>query len=64
VSSYDHTQSVAATVWTVNHNLGFYADVAVFTTGGLEIEAEVLHMSVNQTQITMLTAMTGFARFS
>lgn len=63
-TAYEHTQAIAATVWTVNHNLGFRPDVAVFTTGGLEVEAEVLHMSTNQTQITLLTAMTGFARFS
>ena len=63
-NSYDHTQASPAAVWTVNHNLGYMPDVSVFTSGGLEVEAEILHLSSNQTQITMLVPMAGFARFS
>lgn len=61
-TAYNHTQSSAATTWTINHNLGYKPVVSVFTTGGSEVEAEVLHASTNQTLIYLAFAMAGSAR--
>lgn len=61
--SYTHTQSGAAQVWTVNHNLGLTRPlVHVFSTGGEEVEAEVLPLNANQVQITFAAPFAGSAR--
>lgn len=61
---YRHDQGVAASLWTVNHNLGLNPNVQVFSVGGMEMWAEVLHTSVNQTLITFDSNVSGFAIFS
>lgn len=61
---FQHVQSSAAAVWTVNHNLGARTNVAVFSPGGVEVEAAVLHVSDNQTTISFNTPQTGSAVFS
>ena len=61
-SVYEHTQSVAAATWTVNHNLGFKPYVQVLSNGGAEVEVEVVHISVNQLQIYFINAFAGYAR--
>lgn len=59
---YVHTQVSASTVWTINHNLGFIPSVEVLSVGNVEIEAEVVHTSVNQTIINFVQATAGSAR--
>jgi len=60
---YTHTQATASAIWTANHNLGYRPTVSVFSAGGVEVEAEVLHVSVNQTRISFNVAVTGTATF-
>lgn len=59
-----HTQSVAATIWTVNHNFGFKPVVSVLSVGGIQLLAEVVHISSNQVQIIFDGATAGQAIFS
>lgn len=47
LSSYEQSFS-EATSWIVNHNLGRRPIVALFSQGGAEIMAEVIHISSNQ----------------
>lgn len=63
-ATYTHTQSSAATTWTINHNLGFKPSVEVLDTGGNEFEAQVLHSSVNQVILYFNTAKAGTARLT
>lgn len=63
-SSYEHTQSSAALSWSVAHNLGFKPTVSVRTTGGVEVEAEIVHLSNNVTEIFFVSALAGTARFN
>jgi hypothetical protein len=63
-SGYNHTQSSASTVWTINHNLGFIPTVQTVTVGGLEVMGEVQHTSANQTLVTFNTAIAGTARLA
>lgn len=59
---YVHTQSSAAAVWTISHNLGFRPVASVFTVGGLEVLLpEILHLSNNNLTITFDTAQAGSA---
>jgi hypothetical protein len=59
---YVHTQTTAASTWTINHNLGYYPIVEIFDSGRQEIDADVSHPSTNQTVIVVLLPLTGFAR--
>lgn len=57
-----YSQSIAATVWTVNHNLGYYPGVTLFTTGGVEFNATVVNLSFNVLQVLVNAPTAGFAR--
>lgn len=54
-------QSSALTPWTVNHNFGRFPVVAIATLGGVEVEADVRHVSINQFQVHFNAAQTGQA---
>lgn len=58
---YTHTQSVASTTWTINHNKGYRPNVDLLTDGGVSFEAEITHISVNQVVVTLNSAITGLA---
>lgn len=59
---YLHTQTDPASTWTVNHNLGYKPAVELYTVGGMEFEAEVLHTSVNQCVVYLVVEIAGFVR--
>lgn len=60
--AYRHQQNSPATVWVINHNLGFWPAVSIVDTGGFEIEADVRHMSANQVVIVFAIPLAGVAR--
>jgi hypothetical protein len=60
--AYVHQQLTPATMWIINHNLGFYPDVTVLSTGLAEVDAEVVHISVNQVRVYFVTPFAGIAR--
>jgi hypothetical protein len=53
------TQTEASDTWTVNHNLGTKPLTSVLSSGGLEIEALVLHTTVNQLTVQLNSPFTG-----
>lgn len=59
-----HDQISAAAAWTINHNLGKRPNVSVFTVGGAEVWAEILHISADQLQIHFDVPFAGFAILS
>lgn len=61
--TYEHEQAAPSDTWVVNHNLGrFPSSVLLLTSGGVEFEAEVVHVSENQFQVLLAFPITGFAR--
>jgi hypothetical protein len=54
----------AATSWTINHNFGLRPAVELIDSGGREIEAEVVHTSLNQTVVYFVSPTSGQARLS
>ena len=58
-SRYD--QTVAATTWTINHNAGRGVNISVYSVGGLQVIAQVIHVSVNQAQVLFDSAYSGYA---
>jgi len=63
-SKYEYTQSSAATVWTITHNLGFYPNVFTIDSNGREIEGVVTPVSTNTLQITFSSPVAGVAYLS
>lgn len=63
-NAYVFTQSVPASTWTINHNLGHVPSVEVFDSGSQEIDAEVTHPTPNQTVILFSIPLSGFARLT
>lgn len=67
MKAYDHTQSTAALVWTINHNLNSDAvalDVYVLIGVNLEkiIPQNVKQLSLDTVQITFSSTRDGVAR--
>lgn len=63
VARHEHVQASAAATWTVNHNLGVWPSaVTVLSPGGVEVNAEVVHVSVNQLTIHFAAPYAGRAR--
>ena len=57
-----HDQAAPSAEWIVNQNSGVRPAVAVFSTGGVEIEANVVHASLNQVRIYFASPQAGSAR--
>lgn len=49
--AYEHVQSSPVDEWIVNHNLARNPVIEIMDVAGREIEADVLHVSPNQTRI-------------
>jgi len=57
-------QSTPSSTWTINHNFGARTNVAVFSSGGIEVWAEVVHTSINQAVVLFDAPFAGFAILS
>lgn len=58
---YRHNQAVALDTWTINHNLGTEPNISVFSVGGREMIGEILHVSINITQVYFDAPVAGYA---
>lgn len=54
-------QFAESLTWNLTHNLGRRPAVSLFTAGGMNFFAEVLHISENQATVTFDTPIAGFA---
>lgn len=62
---YKHTQGVAATTWTINHNLGYEpGGVSVVDSAGTTVIGTVQHTSANQIVVSFTSAFGGKAYLS
>lgn len=48
--------------WLINHNFGYKPIVELFTTGGMEMQAAVIHTSFNQVLVQFNSPTAGSAR--
>ena len=59
--SHIHTQTVAASTWTVTHNLGKYPSVSIVDSANEEVMGEVEHVNDNSLTIKFSAAFSGKA---
>lgn len=62
--SFEYIQDVAATVWDIQHNLGFNPNVRTEDSTGTDILGSIQHLSVNRLKITFNQAVAGTAYLS
>lgn len=60
-SVFIHVQSTPASEWIINHNLGYRPDFTLYTVGGVQFFAGIDHPTLNQTRVTLGTALAGEA---
>lgn len=58
---YVHTQAIASSVWTINHNLGGEPTAVVLDSAGTQCEGTFSYPSKNQMVITFTASFTGTA---
>lgn len=62
--SWTHTQSTAATTWTIWHGFGYYPNVTVMDSSGRIVITAVSYPSLQTVQITFTTPFSGTAHLS
>jgi hypothetical protein len=60
-SAYIHNQTIANEEWIINHNLGRRPDFSLYTVGGVQFLASIIHTSINQTIVSLGIALAGTA---
>lgn len=58
---YVHNQLQSSDTWVVNHNLGFFPVVDILSPGGIQVVAEIAHISNNQFQVIFNSPQVGTA---
>tara|TARA_R110000851_G_scaffold216035_2_gene368948 strand:- start:2230 stop:2949 length:720 start_codon:yes stop_codon:yes gene_type:complete len=59
-----HTQSVASSIWIVNHGLNKYCSVNVVNSSNIEVYADIEYTSLNTVTITFSSPQQGYAYFN
>ena len=62
--AYTHTQGVASSTWTINHNLGFYPNLTVQDSAGTIYEGEITYTDSVSLTVTFSSAFSGKAYLS
>jgi hypothetical protein len=63
-TAYHHSQGTAASTWTIPHNLGYFPNVLVISSGGDTVEGDVVQVDINNMTLHFSAAFTGDAYLS
>ena len=63
-ASFVHSQGVAASVWTVTHNLGWRPNATVLDSTNRTVEGDIVYTSANVLTLTFSSAFAGTAYLS
>ena len=63
-AGYVHSQPLPDSVWTIDHNLGYWPNICVYDTNGDECEGNVDNLSLNRSTITFSAPFAGIARLT
>ena len=58
---FEYSPPTPLSEWIVNHNFGRNPVVSVLSPGGIEVEAEVVHINTNQTRVLFNAPQLGKA---
>ena len=60
--SFVYTQTSPDTTWVINHDLGYYPIVRIFSGNSEILPTSIVHNSIWTVTVTFDTALTGIAR--
>lgn len=63
-SSFVHTQSIPASTWTINHNLGARGNITVVDSSGRQVEGDVVYQDDNTIIVRFSGSFSGEAYIS
>ena len=63
-TAYVHTQGTPASVWTINHNLGFYPNITTIDSAGTVVEGDIAWPNTGTIVVTFQSAFSGKAYLS
>jgi hypothetical protein len=63
-SSFVYNQATPATIWNVNHGLGYFPNVVVVDSGGNEVVGDLQYVDNNNITLTFSSAFSGSAYLS
>lgn len=61
VTPLQFSQASAIITWFIPHNLGHRPVINIFTTGWVEVMAQIVHVDINNTQVLFDSPQAGFA---
>jgi hypothetical protein len=59
--TYEHTQGVPGSVWTIVHGLDKHPSVTVFDSAGSEVGGDVAYLDLNTVTVTFTAPFSGVA---
>lgn len=59
---FEYTQAIPATVWTINHNLGYKPVVQASNAAGDVVVPDITHLNINTVRCTFTMPILGVAR--
>lgn len=63
-AAYVHYQNLPASVWNIQHLLGFFPAVTVQDSAGTSVEGDVVYVDIDNIQITFTASFGGVAYLS
>lgn len=60
-TSYNHTQTIASTSWTINHGLNKYPAVITILSDGTKVEGSIIYNGYNVVSVVFGRAASGTA---
>lgn len=63
-TQFSYNQTIASTIWTINHNLGFVPNVTTVNSSGQEIVGVVTTLNNTTVVVEFSDALTGYAYLS
>jgi hypothetical protein len=62
--NHTHNQMVPSDNWVIEHNLGFFPNVTVFSSADEQVFGDITHISINKLSIQFSGALSGKAHLS
>lgn len=64
VVAYTHNQNIAASVWTINHNLGMFPQISIIDSAGNNVVGDTVWVNSSTMTVTFSSAFSGKAYVS
>ena len=60
-TEFIYSQGLPQTVWTINHNMGFFPSVTIVSSAGGMVEGDITYIDSNNLTVSFAVAFSGTA---